>query len=148
MHNNIKQDIVEIEKLAQFPNHPGNVHFSHFLPVLKTYLLDEKMKPQPPEVLWEAFKLFDPSNRGYIRRGEMSEIIKSFGEGMSEDEVDVMLKMANDPLSDCIYYEDFINCIAHDEPTIYTLMKTEQLQQQRQRAKSQEIKRRKTTTKK
>lgn len=103
------------------------------------------MTPQTPEVLLEAFKLFDPSNRGYIRRGEMSEIIKSFGEGMSENEVAAMMKMAVDSSTDCIDYEDFINCIAHEPKatdSVYTLMKRET--EQRQTAKSREMKRRKT----
>lgn len=118
--------------------------------MLKRLLAEEQLKPQTPEVLLDAFNLFDPKNRGYIRRGEMSEIIKSFGEGMSEDEVDEMMKMAVDPSNNCIVYEDFINCIAHEpkaSDSVYTLMKME-TKQRENATKQREIKRRMTKMKK
>lgn len=122
-------------KISEFPDHPGNVHFANLLPTLKNYLAQGKMRPKPPEILLDAFKLFDPCNRGFIRRSEMIEIMKSFGEELSSDELNEMLKTAVDSSSengDCIFYEDYINRI-HHEPfdSVYKLMTLEVEQRQK-----------------
>lgn len=87
------------------------------------------MKPQPPEVLLDSMKLFDPCNRGFIRRSEMIEIMESFGEELSSNELNEMLQTAVDPSSDngeCIFYEDYVNRIYHEpNDSIYELVMKE-----------------------
>lgn len=45
--------------------------------------------------LREAFAEFDKNHDGYISKEELAETMKKFGQDISEDEIDLMIKLAD-----------------------------------------------------
>lgn len=118
-----ENDIQDLVKKTEFPNHPGDVHLSNFMPCLITMLVDKKMKSSSPKALFEAFKLLDEEDKGFIEKDEFIKIMRDVGESMTEDEISEMMKAAVDPTDQKIYYEMYINQLCHErKDSIYELV--------------------------
>lgn len=117
-----EEQIQKIIEQTEFPSNPGDVHLSNFMPHLKKLLVQKKMKPSPAENLLKAFKVFDLKNKGFISKESFLEIMKDFGEEMSDVEITEMIKSAVDPSDNNIYYENYIRKLIHEpKGSIYKL---------------------------
>lgn len=117
--NEIKVLIAETE----FPDHPGNIHISKFIPVIKKMIDEQKMKPSSPEHLLKAFQVLDPEHKGYIEAESFSSLMKATGDPMNEDELhNQMIKVAVDSSEKRIYYEDYIAKLLHDSPLLKSVV--------------------------
>lgn len=117
-------DVKEIVKKTEFPDHPGNIHLTKFIPCLKSCLVQNKMKPCEPEELLKAFKLFDPEDKGFIHSDLFKKIFGSdpSGEELSEEEYSEMIKSAVDPEDNRVYYESYIRTLIYEpQDSIYAL---------------------------
>lgn len=121
-----EKEVEEIVKKTEFPDHPGDIHLSNFMKVLKEKLFKQEMKPSPPEVLIEAFRFFDPNNQGFIEKEKFIEIMKEFGEAMTDDELDSMLKASVSPHDQRVHFEFYLSKLIHEpEDSIYETAKSE-----------------------
>lgn len=117
-----EKDIEEIVEKAEFFNHPGDIHITNFMLHLKKMLFQRKMEPSPPEEIQEAFKVFDPQNKGFIEKDIFCRMMSHFGEAMTDNELTNMMRSAVDPSDNRIYYESYISQLIHEpEDSIYKL---------------------------
>lgn len=115
-------EIQDVVKKTEFEKHPGDVHLSNFMPVVKSLLHEHKMKPSPCEDLLAAFKLLDPKNKGFIDKATFVKILTEVGEPMTDDELKAFMKSAVNPIDGCIHYETYIKQLIHEpEDSIYAL---------------------------
>lgn len=121
-----EEEIEELVKETEFPDHPGNIHLSRFIKVLKKRMANQKMKPAQPEALHEAFKLFDPNNKGFIAKDDFVKIMTEHGEPMSKEELALMMKSAVNPNDGRVHYESYLNQLAYEpEDSNFRLAQTE-----------------------
>ena len=58
----------------------------------------------------KAFEYFDTNHNGKINISELKKVLSTFGEIMSMDEINNIMRSANiDPNEEEIYYKEFIN---------------------------------------
>jgi len=60
-----------------------------------------------PSTLREAFAEFDKNHDGYISKEELAETMKKFGQDISEDEIDLMIKLADNDGNNLIDIKEF-----------------------------------------
>jgi Ca2+-binding EF-hand superfamily protein len=119
-----EEDVKEIVSKTEFPAHPGDVHLSNFMPHLKQLLFYGKMKPSPADDLLKAFQVFDTQNKGFISRENFVEFMTAYGEEMTPEETEQMMKSAVNPADDNVHYEFYINQLVHDnDDSVYVLAK-------------------------
>ena len=59
-------------------------------------MMARKMKDtDSEEEIWEAFKVFDRDNNGFISAAELRHVMTSIGEKLTDDEVDEMIREAD-----------------------------------------------------
>ena len=60
------------------------------------------------EELLDAFKIFDPGNKGFMDSAELRVVITKMGEQFTEEEAEQMVKEADPNNTGRVTYEDFI----------------------------------------
>ena len=78
----------------------GNIDFDEFVTMMMS-------KPRPiseEEVISEAFHRFDLNGDGVLSREELRQAMISMGEGMSEEEIDEMIREADENRDGVIDY--------------------------------------------
>ncbi|CAG9859088.1 unnamed protein product [Phyllotreta striolata] len=109
-----EQEVNEIIEEVEHPRLPGNVHLRHFLPVVVDCFIEHKFEPERPEELLEAFRVLDPLGKGFISKQDLIIFMTQYGEPLSQDEIDEMLELAIDPLSNTCPYHYYINQIIYE----------------------------------
>lgn len=113
-------DIRDFVKKTELADSPGEIHFSRFVPHLKTLLLERKMSPSSPEALLDAFNNFDPKGKGFIEKEEFLKFMSEFGDRMTVKETKSMMKSAVE--DNKIQYEVYMNQLVYEpEDSIYKL---------------------------
>ena len=74
-------------------------------------LMARKMKVSDgEEELIEAFKIFDKNSNGVIGRQELHDVIQVLGEDATDEEVAMMMIIADPDGNDMISFDEFTNC--------------------------------------
>ena len=77
-------------------------------------MMARKMKDtDSEEEIREAFKVFDRDNNGFISAAELRHVMTSIGEKLTDDEVDEMIREADqdgDGRIDCKIWAAFFDC--------------------------------------
>ncbi|KAL3474600.1 hypothetical protein BJX99DRAFT_231295 [Aspergillus californicus] len=82
----------------------GTIDFEEFL-----VMMSRKVKGGDPEAeLREAFAVFDRDNSGTIDADELRQVLRSIGEGVSDEDVDDMLREADVNGDGSIDYQEFV----------------------------------------
>jgi len=91
--------IYEVDK-----DNNGQVDYKEFL-----ILMAKKMKEgEMDEELKEAFKTFDKGGKGYITWDELKEVMGTYGEKLSDDEITLMFSETDADKDGKISFEDFV----------------------------------------
>lgn len=106
-------ELMEFIKECEFLDIQGSVHVMQFMKVLNDWLLLDKMKPSPLEILEGAFKILDPDDKGFITYNEYIEFLKK-GEHIENDELNVLIGISVDRLHKACYYESYIYKLLHE----------------------------------
>ena len=84
-------------------------------------MMARKMKDtDSEEEIREAFKVFDRDNNGFISAAELRHVMTSIGEKLTDDEVDEMIREADqdgDGRIDCTIRRTSISCAVADNLT-------------------------------
>jgi calmodulin len=81
----------------------GTIDFPEFLTMMARKMKDTDSE----EEIREAFKVFDRDNNGFISAAELRHVMTSIGEKLTDDEVDEMIREADqdgDGRIDCTIY--------------------------------------------
>ncbi|KAL6281743.1 hypothetical protein ACE6H2_018624 [Prunus campanulata] len=82
----------------------GTIDFSEFL-----NLMARKMKDtDSEEELKEAFKVFDKDQNGFISAAELRHVMANLGEKLTDEEVDEMIREADEDGDGQVNYEEFV----------------------------------------
>ena len=74
-------------------------------------LMNRKQKnADHEEELVEAFNIFDRDRDGLIRPKELQEVMKILGEEAKDEEVEAMMRIADDDGNDVIGFSEFVAC--------------------------------------
>jgi Ca2+-binding EF-hand superfamily protein len=115
-------DINEFILDTEIDRNYSKIHLSRFMSHLKMLLLKNKMRPLSMDGLIAKFHVLDKKKCGYIHLSEFKNLMKNYGEPLSEDEMDVMLKASIDPITQCIHYITYVRKLACDD-SIYEMVK-------------------------
>ncbi|XP_069110890.1 uncharacterized protein [Argopecten irradians] len=85
----------------------GTIDFPEFLSMMVRTLKDS---PDHEELL-EAFRVFDKDGNGFINAKELRHVMISLGEKLTEEEVDEMIKEADQDGNEQIDYGEFVSMI-------------------------------------
>ena len=94
-----------INKIDQ--NSSGKIEFKEFLELFVKKLKD----PDTEEDLIEAFKIFDKNGNGIISAAELKLVMTTYGERLTEEEANEMIKEADTDGDGFINYHEFIKII-------------------------------------
>merc|ERR1712029_142927 len=82
----------------------GTIDFPEFLTMMARKMKDTDSE----EEIREAFKVFDRDNNGFISAAELRHVMTSIGEKLTDDEVDEMIREADQDGDGRIDYNEFI----------------------------------------
>lgn len=85
----------------------GRIHFGDFVSMMTVRMRQLNRENE----LKEAFKIFDRNGNGLISTDELRFALESFGEKMSEEEVEELLREADINCDGQIDYEEFVKMI-------------------------------------
>ena len=98
----------------------GTIDFPEFLTMMARKMKDTDSE----EEIREAFKVFDRDNNGFISAAELRHVMTSIGEKLTDDEVDEMIREADqdgDGRIDCTCSNNPPNIVF---PTLHLLIET------------------------
>ncbi|MCJ1289774.1 hypothetical protein MMC34_001307 [Xylographa carneopallida] len=78
--------------------------FSEFLTMMARKMKDTDSEDE----IREAFKVFDRDNNGFISAAELRHVMTSIGEKLTDDEVDEMIREADQDGDGRIDYNEFV----------------------------------------
>lgn len=93
----------------------GKLSFADFLEVMHKHSQSENL---PAEVI-AAFKSGDPTGSGLIPATQLRHLLRYWGEGLSEKEVDNIFREANVTKNSQVCYQDFIKIACAPVPDYY-----------------------------
>ena len=82
----------------------GTIDFSEFLAMIATKLKEVDSE----EKVLETFRVFDVDGNGFISAAELRHVMVNLGERLTDDEVDEMIKVADDDKDGKISYQEFV----------------------------------------
>ncbi|CAM8911775.1 unnamed protein product [Rhodiola kirilowii] len=82
----------------------GTIEFSEFLSLMARKIEENDAE----EELKEAFKVFDKDQNGYISATELRHVMINFGEKMTDEEVEQMIREADLDGDGQVNYEEFV----------------------------------------
>ncbi|XP_065079552.1 calmodulin-like [Ochlerotatus camptorhynchus] len=88
-------------------DHEGRIQFSNFVAMMTVRMRQLTREDE----LKEAFRIFDRNGNGLISADELRAALESFGEKMSEEELDELLREADINCDGQIDYEEFVKMI-------------------------------------
>ncbi|MCJ1253019.1 hypothetical protein MMC24_000826 [Lignoscripta atroalba] len=88
----------------------GTIDFPEFLTMMARKMKDTDSEDEIRECLCfrEAFKVFDRDNNGFISSAELRHVMTSIGEKLTDDEVDEMIREADQDGDGRIDYNEFV----------------------------------------
>lgn len=89
--NNGTIDFPGMDDLASLFNHTADSSTIEFLTMMARKMKDTDSE----EEIREAFKVFDRDNNGFISAAELRHVMTSIGEKLTDDEVDEMIREAD-----------------------------------------------------
>lgn len=105
----VKQYMRENEKRAS-----DSLDFNVFLLIIHKHLNREN----PVKEIQKAFKLTDPTNRGFIGAKELRRILCNTGERLTKREVEQMFRAFNIQPNGYVRYDDFVRMITTPLPEV------------------------------
>ncbi|XP_061725085.1 dynein regulatory complex protein 8 [Cydia pomonella] len=99
----------------------GNVPLSNFLPYMCKVLMEHRFYPASAEMLLAAFRYFDEEGRGYLTKERFTKLMLEEGECFTQEELEEMMQIALDPVTDTITYEYYINQLMVAPKTAYDI---------------------------
>ncbi|CAK8679675.1 calmodulin-like [Clavelina lepadiformis] len=82
----------------------GTIDFPEFLTMMAKQMKDTDSE----EGIREAFRLFDKDGNGFISAAELRDVMTNFGDTLTDEEVDEMIKAIADP-DGIIRCEEFVS---------------------------------------
>ncbi|XP_069786948.1 dynein regulatory complex protein 8 isoform X3 [Narcine bancroftii] len=86
----------------------GYIHFEKFLAMMTKVLIERKYRPQPENVILQAFEVLDKNKNGYLTQEELTKYLTEEGEPFTQEEMEELLSAAVDPDKNVILYKDFV----------------------------------------
>lgn len=84
---------VDLEGMFQFlpPSHAGSIFLTHILEFIK--MMTAETKPSNiEEEMRNAFRVFDKDNSGTISGDEIAQVMATFGQNLTENELKFMIE--------------------------------------------------------
>ncbi|XP_071285220.1 dynein regulatory complex protein 8 isoform X1 [Agelaius tricolor] len=100
-------EVQELLEKIEVEEPGGFVHLEHFLPVMTKVLLDRRFRPIPEDVILHAFEALDENKCGYITKDDLVKHLTKEGEPFTQEEMEDMLAVALDPVTDTLHYRDY-----------------------------------------
>lgn len=100
-------------KLSQAMIQCRQLNLAEFLTMMARKMKDTDSE----EEIREAFKVFDRDNNGFISAAELRHVMTSIGEKLTDDEVDEMIREADqdgDGRIDCELHSPFVESNGHE----------------------------------
>uniref|UniRef100_A0A1Q3FT20 Putative calmodulin n=1 Tax=Culex tarsalis TaxID=7177 RepID=A0A1Q3FT20_CULTA len=99
----------EVEELLKevHTDDEGRIHFGDFVAMMTIRLKDFNSEDQ----LHEAFRIFDRDGNGRISADELRVALRSFGEQLTEEELEELLREADVNSDGQIDYQEFVRMI-------------------------------------
>ena len=85
----------------------GVITFDGFISLMEKKLRDADTE----EELIESFKVFDKDGIGLISSENLRDVVVSLGMKFSQEEIDEMIREADNDGDGFINYEEFVNCV-------------------------------------
>ncbi|KAI1811359.1 putative calmodulin [Poronia punctata] len=85
-------------------NNSGTIDFAEFL----TMMARKMNSTDSEEEIREAFKVFDRDNNGFISAAELRHVMTSIGEKLTDEEVEEMIREADQDGDGRIDYNEFV----------------------------------------
>ncbi|MCJ1321932.1 hypothetical protein MMC15_007277 [Xylographa vitiligo] len=88
----------------------GTIDFPEFLTMMARKMKDTDSEDEirVDQNIKEAFKVFDRDNNGFISAAELRHVMTSIGEKLTDDEVDEMIREADQDGDGRIDYNEFV----------------------------------------
>ncbi|XP_051860437.1 calmodulin [Drosophila nasuta] len=83
----------------------GSIEFQEFVEVL----LLKMTQPAPPDELRDAYYIFDKDKNGFIGTAELRSLYISLGSKMSDEDIEDMIREADEDQDGVISLDEFIN---------------------------------------
>ena len=85
----------------------GVITFDGFISLMEKKLRDADTE----EELIESFKVFDKNGNGLISSENLRDVVVSLGMKFSQEEIEEMIREADNDGDGFINYEEFVNCV-------------------------------------
>ena len=97
--------VTEVQEMINEFDEDGNgvIDFTEFLRFMERKMNDVDIE----EAIREAFKVFDEEGAGHISNNKLRHVLTTYGDTMSDKEVDEMIKEADVDSNGKIRYEEF-----------------------------------------
>ena len=97
--NELQEMINEVDK-----NGNGTIEFNEFLMLMAKQLEADEEERE----LRSAFTVFDKDGNGFISKEELKQVMKNLGERLTNEEIDQMVKEADDNGDGMVDYKEFV----------------------------------------
>lgn len=116
MPTTMEQSTSQVCKLRGIKHSKKRVSFNFTFIEFLTMMARKMKDTDSEEEIREAFKVFDRDNNGFISAAELRHVMTSIGEKLTDDEVDEMIREADqdgDGRIDCTSSQYFVNSLFH-----------------------------------
>jgi Ca2+-binding EF-hand superfamily protein len=88
------------------------VKYDRFEPFMVRVMVERNFEPDSEEVILQAFKVLDPDNKGYVDEDTIVELLTENEWAFREKEIEDFLRVAKDPDTGYIHFEDYVSLLA------------------------------------
>ena len=103
--------VLEILPDMQDDEPTGFIGYNKFEKKVLTLLATKEHEPDSKDLIYQAFRTLDPSNKGFISADVVEELLTSKGTPFRPKELEAFLLIAKDAETGHVYYEDYINVL-------------------------------------